>query len=108
MKLSIAKNIITKVFVNPFEKEKFIYFIRSLQKNLHPAEFLRRGHNIPILENKTDLIDRVKHYLNSVGDLKASASYIQSELNSGINSMLRNIRLCHKAWYKFPGDTTAC
>ena len=47
MKLYKAKNIITEVFENPFDKDKFSYFIRYLLKNLHPAEFLRTGYNIP-------------------------------------------------------------
>lgn len=47
MKLYEAKNIITEVFENPFDKDKFSYFIRNLLKNLHPAEFLRTGYNIP-------------------------------------------------------------
>ncbi len=47
MKLYEAKNIITDVFENPFEKDKFSYFVRNLLKNLQPAEFLRTGYNIP-------------------------------------------------------------
>lgn len=47
MKLYEAKNIITEVFENPFDKDKFSYFIRNLLKNLHPAEFSRTGYNIP-------------------------------------------------------------
>lgn len=47
MKLYEAKNIITEVFENPFDKDSYSYFIRNLLKNLHPAEFLRTGYNIP-------------------------------------------------------------
>jgi hypothetical protein len=47
MKLYEAKSIITDVFENPFNKETFSYFIRNLLKNMHPAEFLRTGYNIP-------------------------------------------------------------
>jgi REP element-mobilizing transposase RayT len=48
MKLYEAKNIITEVFENPFDKDKFSYFIRNLLKNLHPAEFgIRSGNIIP-------------------------------------------------------------
>ncbi|MBZ4675431.1 MAG: hypothetical protein JG782_50 [Anaerophaga sp.] len=48
MKLYEAKNIITDVFENPFDKDKFSYFIRNLLKNLHPAEFgIRSGNIIP-------------------------------------------------------------
>ena len=46
MKLYEAKNIITDVFENPFDKDKFSYFIRNLLKNLHPAEFGTRSGNI--------------------------------------------------------------
>lgn len=47
MKLYEAKNIITEVFENPFDKDKFSYFIRNLLKNIQSAEFLRAGYNIP-------------------------------------------------------------
>jgi hypothetical protein len=47
MKQYEAKKMITEVFENPFEKESYSYFIRNLLKNLHPAEFLRTGYNIP-------------------------------------------------------------
>ena len=48
MKLYEAKNIITDVFENPFDKDKFSYFIRNLLKNLHPSEFgIRSGNIIP-------------------------------------------------------------
>ncbi len=47
MKLYEAKNIITDVFENPFDKEKFSYFTRNLLKNLQAAQFRRTGYNIP-------------------------------------------------------------
>ena len=47
MKFYEAKNIITDVFENPFNKDKFSWFVRNLLKNMHPAEFLRTGYNIP-------------------------------------------------------------
>jgi hypothetical protein len=59
MKLYEAKNIITEVFENPFDKEKFSYFVRNLLKNLHPAEFLRNGYNIP--KAFEDFIASYKH-----------------------------------------------
>jgi hypothetical protein len=70
MKLYEAKNIITEVFENPFHKEKFSYFIRNLLKNLHPAEFLRSGYNIP--KAFTDFIasyERLGKYEDEEGNL---------------------------------------
>lgn len=46
---------------------------------LYIKEEHQNGYEIPILHNKTDFIDKAEHYLNNVGDLKASASYVRSE-----------------------------
>lgn len=70
MKLYEAKNIITDVFENPFNKDKFSYFIRNLLKNLHPAEFLRTGYNIPkAFEDFIASYERLGKYEDEEGNL---------------------------------------
>lgn len=70
MKLYEAKNIITEVFENPFDKDKFSYFIRNLLKNLHPAEFLRSGYNIPkAFEDFIASYERLGKYEDEEGNL---------------------------------------
>jgi len=70
MKLYEAKNIITEVFEYPFDKDKFNYFIRNLLKNLHPAEFLRSGYNIPkAFEDFIASYERLGKYEDEEGNL---------------------------------------
>ncbi len=70
MKLYEAKNIITDVFENPFDKDKFNYFVRNLLKNLHPAEFLRTGYNIPkAFEEFIASYERLGKYEDEEGNL---------------------------------------
>jgi len=70
MKLYEAKNIITEVFENPFDKEKFSYFIRNLLKNIQPAEFLRAGYNIPkAFEDFIASYERIGKYEDEEGNL---------------------------------------
>lgn len=70
MKLLEAKNIIKEVFENPFNKDKFSYFIRNLLKNLHPAEFLRTGYNIPkAFEDFIASYERLGKYEDEEGNL---------------------------------------
>jgi len=70
MKLYEAKNIITDVFENPFDKDKFSYFIRNLLKNLHPAEFRRSGYNIPkAFEDFIASYERLGKYEDEEGNL---------------------------------------
>jgi len=70
MKLYEAKKIIKDVFENPFNKEKFGYFIRNLLKNLHPAEFHRSGYNIPkAFEDYIASYERLGKYEDEEGNL---------------------------------------
>ena len=70
MKLYEAKNIITEVFENPFDKDKFSYFIRNLLKNLHSAEFRRSGDNIPkAFEDFIASSERLGKYEDEEGNL---------------------------------------
>ncbi len=70
MKLYEAKNIITEVFENPFDKDKFSYFIRNLLKNIQPAEFLRAGYNIPkAFEDFIASYERIGKYEDEEGNL---------------------------------------
>jgi hypothetical protein len=70
MKLYEAKSIITDVFENPFNKEKYSYFIRNLLKNMEPAEFLRAGYNIPkAFEDFIASYERLGKYEDVEGNL---------------------------------------
>jgi REP element-mobilizing transposase RayT/tRNA1(Val) A37 N6-methylase TrmN6 len=70
MKLYEAKNIITEVFENPFDKDKFSYFIRNLLKNMQTAEFLRSGYNIPkAFEDFIASYERLGKYEDEEGNL---------------------------------------
>ena len=70
MKLYEAKNIITDVFENPFDKDKFNYFIRNLLNNLQTAEFRRSGYNIPkAFENFIASYERLGKYEDEEGNL---------------------------------------
>ncbi|WP_016775750.1 Eco57I restriction-modification methylase domain-containing protein [Anaerophaga thermohalophila] len=70
MKLYEAKNIITEVFENPFDKDKFSYFIRNLLKNMQKAEFLRTGYNIPkAFEDFIASYERLGKYEDEEGNL---------------------------------------
>ena len=70
MKLYEAKNIITNVFENPFDKDQFSYFIRNLLKKLQPAEFRRSGYNIPkAFEDFIASYERLGKYEDEEGNL---------------------------------------
>lgn len=70
MKLYEAKSIITDVFENSFDKDKFSHFVRNLLKNLHPAEFLRSGYNIPkAFQEFIASYERLGKYEDEVGNL---------------------------------------
>jgi hypothetical protein len=57
---------------------------------LYIKEEHQNGYQIPMLDNKTDFIEKADYYLNEVIDYKASAAYIRSEFER----LLKN--LCHK------------
>lgn len=70
MKRYEAKNIITEVFENPFDKDKFSYFIRNLLKNMQTAEFRRSGYNIPkAFEDFIASYERLGKYEDEEGNL---------------------------------------
>ncbi len=47
MEKSSAIRIIRKTFQNPFDREIFVYFIKSLLNHIEPAPFIYRGNFIP-------------------------------------------------------------
>ncbi len=47
MKLYEAKNIITDVFENAFDKDKYAYFVKNLLKKIEPKHFIYTGNIIP-------------------------------------------------------------
>ena len=88
-----------QIFMTTYDKSWY-ELVKSENKpnweyaELYVKEEHQNGYEIPILHNKTDFIERAEHYLNNVGDLKASASYIRSEFEK----LVKNF--CHKK--KFP------
>ncbi len=70
MKLYEAKNIIKDVFERSFDKEKYSYFVHNLLKNLHTAEFIRTGYNIPkAFTGFISLYERIGKYEDEEGNL---------------------------------------
>ena len=47
MEKSSAAKIVSQTFRNPFDKESFVYFIKSLLNHIEPAPFVYRGNIIP-------------------------------------------------------------
>ena len=47
MEKSSAAKIISQTFQNPFNKDSFVYFIKSLLNYIEPASFIYRGNFIP-------------------------------------------------------------
>jgi len=73
-----------QIFMTTYDKSWYELVKSENKPNWEYAELYikeehQNGYEIPILHNKTYFIDRAEHYLNNVGDLKASASYVRSE-----------------------------
>jgi energy-coupling factor transporter ATP-binding protein EcfA2 len=73
-----------QIFMTTYDKSWYELVKSENKPNWEYAELYikeehQNGYEIPILHNKTDFIVRAEHYLNNVGDLKASASYVRSE-----------------------------
>jgi hypothetical protein len=47
MEKSSAARIVRQTFQNPFNKEAFVYFVKSLLNHIEPASFIYRGNFIP-------------------------------------------------------------
>jgi len=47
MEKSSAAKIVSQTFQNPFNKDSFVYFIKSLLNHIEPAPFVYRGKYIP-------------------------------------------------------------
>ncbi len=85
----------SQIFMTTYDKSWYELVKSENKPNWEYAELYikeehQKGYEIPILHNKTNFIERAEHYLNNVGDLKASASYVRSEFER----LVKNF--CHK------------
>ncbi len=84
-----------QIFITTYDKSWY-ELVKSENRSdwvfaeLYIKEEHQNGYEIPILHTKTDFIEQAEYYLNDVGDLKASASYIRSEFEK----LIKNF--CHK------------
>jgi energy-coupling factor transporter ATP-binding protein EcfA2 len=87
-----------QIFMTTYDKSWY-ELVRSENKpnweyaELYIKEEHQNGYEIPILHNKTDFIDRAELYLNNVGDLKASASYVRSEFEKLVKNFCHNKKI---------------
>lgn len=101
-----------QIFMTTYDKSWY-ELVKSENKpdweyaELYIKEEHQNGYEIPILHNKTDFIDRAEHYLNNVGDLKASASYIRSEFERLVKNFCHNEKIpvrFDKKQHRISGD----
>ena len=63
MEKSSATRIVRQTFQNPFDKESFVYFIKSLLNHIEPAPFIYRGNLIPdAYESYIKTLERIGKY----------------------------------------------
>jgi energy-coupling factor transporter ATP-binding protein EcfA2 len=90
-----------QIFMTTYDKSWY-ELVKSENKpnwefaELYIKEEHQNGYEIPILHSKTDFIDRAEHYLNNVGDLKASASYIRSEFERLVKNFCHDKKISVK------------
>ncbi len=87
-----------QIFMTTYDKSWYELVKSENKPNWEYAELYikeehQNGYEIPILHNKTDFIDRAEHYLNNVGDFKASASYIRSEFEKLVKNFCHNKKI---------------
>jgi len=87
-----------QIFMTTYDKSWYELVKSENKPNWEYAELYikeehQNGYEIPILHNKTDFIDRAEHYLNNVGDLKASASYVRSEFEKLVKNFCHNKKI---------------
>jgi energy-coupling factor transporter ATP-binding protein EcfA2 len=87
-----------QIFMTTYDKSWYELVKSENKPNWEYAELYikeehQNGYEIPILHNKTDFIDRAEHYLNNVGDFKASASYIRSEFERLVKNFCHNKKI---------------
>ncbi|MCD5397173.1 MAG: BREX-1 system adenine-specific DNA-methyltransferase PglX, partial [Candidatus Pacebacteria bacterium] len=63
MEKTSAAKIVSQTFQNPFNKDSFIYFIKSLLNHIEPAPFIYRGNFIPdAYESYIKTLERIGKY----------------------------------------------
>jgi len=87
-----------QIFMTTYDKSWYELVKSENKPNWEYAELYikeehQNGYEIPILHNKTDFIARAEHYLNNVGDLKASASYVRSEFEKLVKNFCHNKKI---------------
>jgi energy-coupling factor transporter ATP-binding protein EcfA2 len=101
-----------QIFMTTYDKSWYELVKSENKPNWEYAELYikeehQNGYEIPILHNKTDFVDRAEHYLNNIGDLKASASYIRSEFEKLVKNFCHNKKIpvkFDKNQSKVPGE----
>lgn len=87
-----------QIFMTTYDKSWYELVKSENKPNWEYAELYikeehQNGYEIPILHYKTDFIDRAEHYLNIVGDLKASAAYVRSEFEKLVKNFCHNKKI---------------
>jgi len=68
MEKTSAARIVRQTFQNPFNKESFVYFIKSLLNHIEPAPFIYRGNFIPdAYEPYIKTLERIGKYQDKDG-----------------------------------------
>lgn len=101
-----------QIFMTTYDKSWYELVKSENKPNWEYAELYikeehQNGYEIPILHNKTDFIERAEHYLNNVGDLKASASYVRSEFERLVKNFCHNEKVpvrFDKKQHRISGD----
>ena len=90
-----------QIFMTTYDKSWYELVKSENKPNWEYAELYikeehQNGYEIPILHNKTNFIERAEHYLNNVGDLKASASYVRSEFERLVKNFCHDKKIAVK------------
>lgn len=91
----------SQIFMTTYDKSWYELVKSENKPNWEYAElYIKEEHQnsyeIPILHNKTNFIERAEHYLNNVGDLKASASYVRSEFERLVKNFCHDKKIAVK------------
>jgi len=87
-----------QIFMTTYDKSWYELVKSENKPNWEYAELYikeehQNGYEIPILHNQTDFIIKAEHYLNNVGDFKASSSYIRSEFERLVKNFCHNKKI---------------
>ncbi len=92
-----AQNIIKQAFENPFDKERFINFIRNFLNRIEDAPFIYRGNYIPdAFEQHISSLERIGKY--SDGEHKIDILIIHLKKEASIERA-RTMQRNFIAWY---------